>query len=1020
MPEKLRYTLKNLGTQIYSSKNKPPIIRKIPKYKELKFFEAIFPSAFLEGPRATLFADYEERNNPTRNKIFNGTYHGDPLQSRTSAYFTGHPGAWQGFVDHCTQEVGCSSCDHDRLRALLLDLTEKMPACGVSEELCQQTREACIQAPGEALAIITLFVMLHSNETGNHCTRGDINFLLPVIFTTRARYPQKIAAERPYADCCMRYLKERFRNLLTCPQETFDEVYQKHSRLFSCVAEVTPYDETENKDDLLEALYNRIMHTDDPYLLYVKGPAGAHKNSLMQLLFLKLLRSGQRKYIPFYIDLNYYEKYGLNGISLDDLAWPDAREQIICQFDNELSAFCEFCQQHPQQKPLLLIDSIRNYNQGMPLDCFLDVCPCVQKLKDTCCYIEDMDMILTENLPRHRKEDRKVWAHRVEFHSVDLSSTEETERFLSCYSALYKIPAGLREMLKRLPFYTIDSYQLHLLSKTLENSRPGYQWNIADLYEQFCVEYLQYDQEKMDQAAKEAYHFAYTDDSLPALDYYTSSFWILLRKHASFLDFFIARYYVAQMKRCSKTGDVSALDIILPKTITRFVLPQITGSISREEMVISLARDHYAHMGPYGQSELTYWLGRLTLSNQKNNATQLLRRFLLEQEKTIEEKMVHPNYYSEITKKEDLFLLRGIMVSLIYQGCRDISDKYISTLLDDNLAAEINRGFHLEYYGDIAYLPNARSLNYTDNIRLGEKTLKQLFLICNTSAFEMQPAFELSLFTICSLIQARIEKLPLQTQFPLRPYLVDLENLLQKRLASPQRMGQKLEAYYRMVLQDCQAFLRKSDSSGPLSARLFQYYSGLSDIPRTGWKGRGIPSPESLAEHMYSTWLMAFLMLPDTYSGAPDYNKQSIMKLLLIHDMGERTTGDIPRPQKNLDREKYDRIEDYAMSSLLLKGTYPQMGRMDQEYTLWKEWEQNASNINALIAKDIDTVQAAYQLCCYMLKYEDHFSRSDVTNWLSEYFTLKTDLCRDFFRTLIFHNPAFAPLHLEELVLFTN
>ena len=223
-----------------------------------------------------------------------------------------------------------------------------------------------------------------------------------------------------------------------------------------------------------------------------------------------------------------------------------------------------------------------------------------------------------------------------------------------------------------------------------------------------------------------------------------------------------------------------------------------------------------------------------------------------------------------------------------------------------------------------------------------------------------------------------------------------------------------------MVLQDCQVFLRKSDSSGPLSARLFQYYSGLSDIPRTGWKDRGIPSPESLAEHMYSTWLMAFLMLPDTYSGAPDYNKQSIMKLLLIHDMGERTTGDIPRPQKNLDREKYDRIEDYAMSSLLLKGTYPQMGRMDQEYTLWKEWEQNASNINALIAKDIDTVQAAYQLCCYMLKYEDHFSRSDVTNWLSEYFTLKTDLCRDFFRTLIFHNPAFAPLHLEELVLFTN
>lgn len=988
------------------------------------FIERLFPCAFLSEPLSRLFADYPGHNNPTRNKIFGGTYCGEVLQTRISELFVNDPEIWTEFEDRCSHEIVLSACDRTRLTAFLLETAKQMPSANVDPKLCVCTEEACPKAPGKALALLLLFSMLHSNHTGSNGGMGNIKFLSYVI--PQALPPLSIlpvTQDWSYIDRCQPFLKKRFQGLITCPDTKFDDIFQKYSSLFSCVASISSAQGNPcltPSPDWMNGLYKNILSVSSPHVLHIKGPAGTHKNAMMQLLFLKLVRAcasdpAGPQIAPFYIDLNFFEKNGLSQTSTDPQRPANPVALIAKQFQELLAGFAAFCRQHPERRPLIFIDSIRNYRQAIPLD-ELFLTQCSRNLKNPC-YVEDIDTILTGAALKRRPVQQISWAYEVKLRSVDLGDKAQTDQFLKYYARLYTLPTGLRTKLKKYPFYTIDSYQLHLLSKTLDSCQQEYDGDIFQIYEQFCTEYLEYDTIQMEHAAVEAFDFVYTDSSLPVHDYYTSPFWVLLRKHASFLDFFIARFYMKKLEECSKTGDVDSLNMILPKTVTRFITPQINQSIAKEDLILRLVEEHYWEMKPYAQSEMTYWLGRLKCRRQKERAISLLTKLLNKQEGVIKDRMEHPSCYSDAAKKEDLFLLRGIMVSLIYQGCQDISDRYILSLIDSDLASQINRGFHLEYYGDIPYLPNLESLNYEDDIHSGEKALKQLFQFCEDSQQTSHPAFELSLFTICSLIQSRIEDLPPRTGFALEPYLGRLIKLLQRPM--DESMPQKLREYYSMILEDCLSVQTQHHDSGPMSVWLYRRFSELSHIPRTGWIEHRIPEPERISEHMYNAWLMAFLLLPETCDESPFYDKQAVMRLLLIHDLGERITGDISRPQKRAAPDVYDRAENTAMTQFLLKGTYPHVGRMDQEYQLWKEWAENSS-FNAKVAKEIDTLQASYQLCLYLLDYRENFPDEKIVSWLSECIEFKTSVCRVIFRQLIWENPAFEPLCLGNLLSFPD
>ena len=167
----------------------------------------------------------------------------------------------------------------------------------------------------------------------------------------------------------------------------------------------------------------------------------------------------------------------------------------------------------------------------------------------------------------------------------------------------------------------------------------------------------------------------------------------------------------------------------------------------------------------------------------------------------------------------------------------------------------------------------------------------------------------------------------------------------------------------------------------------FKLFSALASVPRTGWVQRGVSAPESVAEHIYGCWLLGAFLLPENHP-EPTYNKQEILDMLLLHDLPEAVTGDIPRNEKKKAPLHYELLEQKAAEDSLLSGNCTAYQRR-----LWQEWSGIAS-YNALVAKDIDDLQAIFTFLQYKEKNPALFSEEDSAAWLSGLGKLKTDLGR--------------------------
>jgi putative hydrolases of HD superfamily len=61
----------------------------------------------------------------------------------------------------------------------------------------------------------------------------------------------------------------------------------------------------------------------------------------------------------------------------------------------------------------------------------------------------------------------------------------------------------------------------------------------------------------------------------------------------------------------------------------------------------------------------------------------------------------------------------------------------------------------------------------------------------------------------------------------------------------------------------------------------------LKDVKRTGWTYKDIPLPESVADHMFGVAMLAFTVpLPE------NVNRDKLVKMALVHDIGECIIGD--------------------------------------------------------------------------------------------------------------------------------
>ncbi len=799
------------------------------------------------------------------------------------------------------------------------------------------------------------------------------------------------------------------------------EVLQELSRLsliFNPISNLDKRDANENFDVITDA-YNCIVEgcraQNVKEILKIRGPLGSYKSRIMQYLFLSVLKNN-KDILPFFVDIALYEKMAESN--------PDITEEHIVEvFNNDIEFIKSAIASCKDKIPLLMIDGIRDFSRGEETLYY-----CIRKrLKQLKCKLVvciDAEFTvnnqhqfkvhpLASNNFRHYMRITSFGLHKrklgVDFirNCIEISGVTLFDGY--SFEQIY-------DNLVRLKFSSIDAYWLVYILKNHSVAFFEKSATLSDLFESICLNTLGSNRDVYS-AAELAYDFEFGTVDFNKTNPLCDSRWQLIRMHRSILDYLIAKHYVRKIK--SLTFDksnrevtvrkLSFFNMVLQKSITRFVVDMIRGDDDCEYRIMVIAENYYDDLQLFGKSELTFWMARLKNTARKARCVQLLKEYNAREI----DRYNKTNFKTESEKRNLAFLIRGISVSLIYEKDKETFKSYIMSLLRDKTANSVNRGFHLEYYGDKPYIANQTLLDFEDELAKGENTINTLCIsLDKRSRRHDLTSFVavLELITLCNLIQARCEAPENTPVLDIKPYISRTVKYLEWIVNHKALRGFNEVLHYFNWMHDELLNFEEDKSSRPVysHASVYNKFSAAKTVSRTGWVNEGVAKPENIVEHMYNCWFIGMLYLPEKIEDK-FYSKDKILKMLLIHDLAETQTGDIPRPEKIKMKRFYDREENVVMQSLLLSGTYPGAADINEYLDIWNEWEIHESE-NFKIAKDIDNIQTIYQFCLYYIENPDMFNEEKVCYWLSGIEDLLTDVGKDIAYKIVIDNPIFKEI----------
>ena len=153
--------------------------------------------------------------------------------------------------------------------------------------------------------------------------------------------------------------------------------------------------------------------------------------------------------------------------------------------------------------------------------------------------------------------------------------------------------------------------------------------------------------------------------------------------------------------------------------------------------------------------------------------------------------------------------------------------------------------------------------------------------------------------------------------------------------------------------------------SAPL-VNFLAHTTALKQLPRAGWLFAGVPSPESIADHVASTALLA-LMLAEAINVDPaaaglvePLDVGRVARLALVHDLAESVTTDLPhRSVELLGEEAKRRAEALAVAQIFVD-----LPGGDGYRALWAEYAARSSP-EARLVKDADRLEMMQQALAY-------------------------------------------------------
>ena len=147
----------------------------------------------------------------------------------------------------------------------------------------------------------------------------------------------------------------------------------------------------------------------------------------------------------------------------------------------------------------------------------------------------------------------------------------------------------------------------------------------------------------------------------------------------------------------------------------------------------------------------------------------------------------------------------------------------------------------------------------------------------------------------------------------------------------------------------------------------FSFIERLERQPRAGWHQAGVRRPENVAAHSYGVAMVAMWLSDYLIERGQEIDVEKVLRMSLLHDVGEAITTDIPKPLKN-KLSGIDALERDAESIVLSRA--PEM------------WQEKATQYNLRDCVESRIVKSADHLQMMLMasQYERE-SRLNLSNF---------------------------------------
>lgn len=148
----------------------------------------------------------------------------------------------------------------------------------------------------------------------------------------------------------------------------------------------------------------------------------------------------------------------------------------------------------------------------------------------------------------------------------------------------------------------------------------------------------------------------------------------------------------------------------------------------------------------------------------------------------------------------------------------------------------------------------------------------------------------------------------------------------------------------------------------------------LKQLYRQGWLRRGIPPErcESVAEHVYGMAMLGWWIADAEF---PELDRDKIVRMSLVHELGEIYVGDIT-PGDRVDPAEKHRLEREALLKVVDK-----LPKGAEYLALWEDFEQGYSP-EARFVRQLDRLEMAFQAAAYRQQgfgpLEEFFATTDA------------------------------------------